>query len=79
MTQAAILTYHSHHVLGNDYGNNDHVALPRDLALIAALGHRIVPLQAIVSAVEDNSLGPQRNNDPILVALTFYDGPIFDI
>ena len=27
MIQAAILTYHSHHVLGTDYGNNDHVAL----------------------------------------------------
>jgi peptidoglycan/xylan/chitin deacetylase (PgdA/CDA1 family) len=79
MTQAAILTYHSHHVIGNDYGNNDHVALPLDLALIAALGHRIVPLQAIVSAVEDGKLGPGDDGDAMLVAITFDDGPIFDI
>ena len=73
MTQAAILTYHSHHVLGNDYGNNDNVALPQDLELIAALGHRIVPLQAIVSAVEDHRLVAGDDGNSMLVAITFDD------
>ena len=32
-----------------------------------------------MSAVEEGTLGPQRNGDPMLVAITFDDGPIFDI
>lgn len=42
-----VLTYHSMNVGGNDYVNNDHVALREDLALIHALGWRIMPLHRV--------------------------------
>lgn len=76
-----ILTYHSHHVLGPHYQNNDHVAFPIDLDLITDAGYRIVSLEKIVSALE-----PHRDRDPAedeenirYVGLMFDDGPVFDI
>ena len=44
--KAVVLTYHSHHVLAPNYAENDHLALPVDLATITAAGWRIVPLGA---------------------------------
>jgi hypothetical protein len=43
-----VLTYHSNNVGGNDYANNDHVALAEDLRRIHAAGFRIVPLSRVV-------------------------------
>ena len=44
-----VLTYHSHHVVGSAYSENDHVALAQDLPAIRALGGRFVPLSEIVA------------------------------
>jgi peptidoglycan/xylan/chitin deacetylase (PgdA/CDA1 family) len=60
---------------GNDYANNDHVALCADLALIHGEGFRVRPLHEIVRAWlhEPHSL----EGEP-LVALTCDDGADFD-
>ncbi|MBE7522248.1 MAG: polysaccharide deacetylase family protein [Burkholderiales bacterium] len=68
----AILAYHSHHVVGPDYDANDHVALALDLDVLTDAGWRIVPLGELVRA-------HARGNDAKLVALTFDDGPRFDV
>jgi peptidoglycan/xylan/chitin deacetylase (PgdA/CDA1 family) len=68
----AVLTYHSHHVVGPGYDANDHVALARDLDVLTDAGWRIVPLDEIVRL--------QRHGTPAhLVALTFDDGPSYDV
>ena len=46
-----VLTYHSNNVLGNDYTNNDHVALAEDLKRIRGAGRRIVPLSRVVDVL----------------------------
>src|SRR5688572_29200633 len=68
-----VLTYHSNNIHGNDYAHNDHVALEHDLATIARLGYRIVPLAKVVEALDD----PQLDLDDA-VAITFDDGSWFD-
>lgn len=67
-----ILTYHSVNVLGNDYSDNDHVALASDLGTITQAGFRIVPLEdALRTAFEGRPHGRR-------VVLTFDDGAVFD-
>jgi len=67
-------------VLGKDYANNDHVALPTDLALITAAGYRIVPLDTIVMAVEACQRGHDTAGTEVRYAgITFDDGPAFDV
>lgn len=73
-----VLTYHSHHVVGNDYAKNDHVALRADLELIADLGCEIVPLGSIVDALSRADAPCKREGHPGQVAITFDDGPIYD-
>lgn len=68
-----VLTYHSMNVLGNAYGDNDHVALAADLRMLDAAGWRIVPLGQLVDAWEADALDRER-----LVALTFDDGGALD-
>jgi peptidoglycan/xylan/chitin deacetylase (PgdA/CDA1 family) len=74
--KAYVLTYHSHRILGTSYGLNDHVALESDLATIAASGCEIVPLGVIVERLDSGTIAgaPER-----CVALTFDDGPSFDL
>lgn len=70
-----ILTYHGVNVAGNDYADNDHVALASDLSTIDRLGWRIVPLPEAVSrrlAGHDDWAAPRS------VAVTFDDGTDFD-
>jgi peptidoglycan/xylan/chitin deacetylase (PgdA/CDA1 family) len=72
-----VLAYHSHRVLGDDYARNDHVALATDLRVIHDAGARVVPLDAIVDAIDR----PHRatTGDVLAeVALTFDDGPRYD-
>jgi peptidoglycan/xylan/chitin deacetylase (PgdA/CDA1 family) len=80
--KAVVLTYHSHHVLSADYAENDHLALPVDLSTITAAGWRIVPLarivDALVAAKGGDAHGADATAEPLL-ALTFDDGPVFDI
>jgi len=46
-----VLAYHSNNVGGNDYADNDHVALAADLAQIHARGLCIVPLARVVDVL----------------------------
>ena len=70
-----VLTYHSNNIGGNDYADNDHVALAEDLRLIHRMGRRIVPLARVVDAL----LGavPESAVESA-VALSFDDGSWFD-
>lgn len=68
-----ILTYHSMNVLGNEYENNDHVALFNDLRLITHLGLRIIPLYEIVEQLRNG-----RHDLANCVAVTFDDGADLD-
>ena len=77
--KAVVLTYHSHHVLGPGYAQNDHVALPVDLSTIARSGGHIVSLATLVDAIEARQAGSViADSDATLVALTFDDGPVWD-
>jgi peptidoglycan/xylan/chitin deacetylase (PgdA/CDA1 family) len=76
-----VLTYHSHHVVGDDYARNDHIAFPIDLRLITELGFEIVPLDMFVDAWEvtvEGKLAAEEKTGK-LIALTFDDGPIYDV
>jgi peptidoglycan/xylan/chitin deacetylase (PgdA/CDA1 family) len=78
--KALILTYHSHHVVGDDYGHNDHIAFVEDLELLTAVGFLIVPLGKLVDTIRGNASDVRsRRRRPPLVALTFDDGPIYDV
>lgn len=73
----SILTYHSHNISGNDYHENDHVALETDIDALFRQGFCFVSLRRVVDAV----IGGW--NDPLLrekkcIAFTFDDGPLFD-
>jgi peptidoglycan/xylan/chitin deacetylase (PgdA/CDA1 family) len=75
-----VLTYHSHHVVGDDYARNDHVAFPIDLRLITELGFEIVPLEVFVDAWELAAAGQGETREAAkMVALTFDDGPKYDV
>jgi peptidoglycan/xylan/chitin deacetylase (PgdA/CDA1 family) len=70
-----VLTYHAGLVEGPGYAENDHVALREDLAVIAALGLRVVPLQQVVDAL----LGRREWASLAgAVALSCDDGTAFD-
>jgi hypothetical protein len=70
-----ILTYHSMHISGNAYGENDLVALASDLETIASAGYRIEPLVRIVEAlVTGDSAFFQKQ----IIGLSCDDGPDFD-
>ena len=79
--KAVVLTYHSHHVLANEYGLNDHLALPLDLELITQAGYRIVPIRTIVERLNaaHETGATDADDDACFVALTFDDGPIYDL
>jgi peptidoglycan/xylan/chitin deacetylase (PgdA/CDA1 family) len=66
-------------VLGPTYAQNDHLALPVDLATVASAGGRIVSLTTLVDALAaDPSDAAPIGDDATLVALTFDDGPAWD-
>jgi Polysaccharide deacetylase len=70
-----VLTYHSNNVGGNDYADNDHVALAADLGRIHDLGFRVVPLARVVDALLGEA--PESTVDGA-VAIAFDDGSWFD-
>ncbi len=76
--KAYVLTYHSHHVVGPDYATNDHVAFSLDLMTITKCGFRIVSLRKLVDRFLVYSQR-RTSDDEKYVALTFDDGPVFDI
>lgn len=75
MTQAIVLTYHSHNISGTGYAENDHVALASDLRTLTSLGVRVVPSARVADAVIAGRIdgGGER-----IAAITFDDGPAFD-
>src|SRR6185437_10829502 len=75
--QRYVLAYHSHRVLGNDYADNDHVALATDLQLVHGVGGRIVSLDRIVDGLHDRDEEPAIDQG-LQVALTFDDGAMYD-
>ena len=70
-----VLTYHSLTIAGNDYGDNDHVALAADIRQITRAGFRIAALHDLVTRwlADPASLDGEK-----LVALTCDDGSDFD-
>src|SRR5947207_10548729 len=76
--KAFVLVYHSHHVVGEDYARNDHMALAIDLERITDLGCEIVPLRVLVDRFFD-SRETRLDGRRVQVALTFDDGPIYDV
>jgi len=70
-----VLTYHAGLIEGPDYARNDHVALREDLAVIAASGRRVVPLQQVVDAWLGRRAWSSLEG---AVALSCDDGTAFD-
>lgn len=71
--RVAVLTYHSQDIQGNDYHENDHVALAEDLHLIAGLRLPLVPAVAVAEALAGRGNLPER-----CVVLTCDDGAELD-
>jgi peptidoglycan/xylan/chitin deacetylase (PgdA/CDA1 family) len=75
-----VLVYHSHHVVGTGYAENDHVALAHDLPLVRSLRGRFVPLPEVVAGLSAAPCAPApRSGARLRVALTFDDGPVYDV
>jgi peptidoglycan/xylan/chitin deacetylase (PgdA/CDA1 family) len=70
-----VLTYHSVHIDGHEYGSNDHIALASDLELIHAAGWTVIPATRAVRACLDRDPPPIPARS---VVLTFDDGSCFD-
>ena len=80
LVKAVVLTYHSHRIQGPDYARNDHVAFAADLHTIDRSGARIVSLAALVDAIAAHQSGHAgAEDDATQVALTFDDGPVWDV
>jgi peptidoglycan/xylan/chitin deacetylase (PgdA/CDA1 family) len=71
--RVAVLAYHSQDLQGNDYHDNDHVALAEDLRNIAGLGLPLVPAVAVAEALRGRGVLPPR-----CVCLTCDDGALPD-
>ena len=78
--KAAILTYHSQNIAGNDTANNDHTALAADLQALHDAGCRFVSVLSLVNHLFGG--GPTDSNhdpDQPVISLTFDDGCDFDV
>lgn len=77
--KALILTYHSHHILGDDYSVNDHIALPSDLNALTRAGYKILALGALIEEVQQEGLMARLfSRKSKIAAITFDDGPEYD-
>lgn len=70
-----ILTYHSVHIDGVEYHNNDHVGLAKDLQIIRDVGWTVVSVGRVVNALLLNQWESLPDQS---VAITFDDGSWFD-
>ena len=78
--KAAILTYHSQNISGNDTSNNDHKALEADLQALHSAGCRFVSVQSLVNSLfGDGVPEPGEDVDRPVVCLTFDDGCDFEV
>lgn len=71
----SVLTYHSINISGNEYHNNDHIALESDLKLFAKLNIKIISAYDLVNWIYGNT---QIDETQDYVALTFDDGSELD-
>ncbi len=71
-----ILTYHSLNGSGNDYAENDHLALAADLDAIRACGYSIAPLPDLAKYLAGT--GAEWLDDGKWVGLSFDDGVDWD-
>ncbi len=70
-----VLAYHSANIAGNEYHNNDHIAIRDDLETIHANGIKILSASDLVSWLHKKlTLNPQQQ----YVVLTFDDGVELD-
>lgn len=70
-----VLCYHSMRVDGNDYHNNDHIALEKDLQTLAEQGYRPISAADLLSFLTRKK--KFKADDKVFV-LTFDDAPILD-
>jgi len=70
-----VLTYHSSNISGNDYHNNDHIALRSDLKTIAKLGVKIISAHDLVKWIKGEM---ELNDKERYAVLTFDDGLMLD-
>ena len=73
--KAAILTYHSQNIAGNETSNNDHVALAADLEILHTTGYQIVSLRTLIDCVYGSL---SLTSDRPIICLTFDDGCDYD-
>lgn len=76
--KAAILTYHSQNIAGNDTCNNDHKALAADLQALHDAGCRFVSVSSLINSLFGEGV-PDQNTDGPVVCLTFDDGCDFEV
>ncbi len=78
--KAAILTYHSQNIAGDETANNDHKALAADLNAIHGAGCHFVSLRSLVNCLFNGGLiGKGGETGQAVVCLTFDDGCDFDV
>lgn len=70
-----VLTYHSHNIAGNEYGNNDLVTLYHDLRTLHQFGKKIIPLQTLVAWLDGEVTDDRVDRS---ICLTFDDAPNLD-
>lgn len=70
-----VLTYHGYNIAGNDYHDNDHIALAADLDWLAGTGWTVVPLESAVRVLFD---GEPLELPERCVAISFDDGTDLD-
>ncbi|MCF6300110.1 MAG: polysaccharide deacetylase family protein [Proteobacteria bacterium] len=79
-----ILTYHASNVYGDEYANNDHVALEQDLMSLHDLGYKIIPLKWIAQWLDDERDITLVGSKLVAIScddgldLEFFDGNYFD-
>ncbi|MFK8013216.1 MAG: polysaccharide deacetylase family protein [Marinicellaceae bacterium] len=70
-----VLTYHSTNISGNEYHNNDHIALKSDLDEISKQGFNILSAHDLVRWIKSEI---NLDNKKKYVVLTFDDGVMLD-
>ncbi len=70
-----VLTYHSANVTGNEYHNNDHIALSHDLEVLNNLGYQVIPASWLVDWLSGRR---ELSKSGKFVVLTFDDGVKMD-
>src|SRR5688572_9996459 len=76
MNRIPVLTYHSLHAPGDEYGCNDHIALEVDLQIIRNMQFKVAPLTDIALYVAGEEAAYLESG--LWVGLSFDDGPDWD-